>query len=131
MDKGIQLYRDSLVKILVVSGGLGKEGHYEGTKMFEYLIEKGIPKDKIIVDNLGNTTEETVLNFQKMNFRDNSITVVSQYYHITRTKLAFKRAGHDKVFGAHADYFEIRDVYSIFREFFAYYKYLFQYNDFE
>lgn len=35
-DKGIELFKDSLVKILIVSGGLGKEGYYEGTKMSEY-----------------------------------------------------------------------------------------------
>jgi vancomycin permeability regulator SanA len=45
LDKGIEMYRDSLVRILFVSGGLGKEGHYEGTKMHEYLIENGIPKE--------------------------------------------------------------------------------------
>lgn len=30
LDRGIQLYRDSLTDVLFVSGGLGKEGFYEG-----------------------------------------------------------------------------------------------------
>src|SRR5687768_6919576 len=50
LDKGIELFSDSTIKMMIVSGGLGKEGHYEGTKMYEYLIAKGIPKDRIIID---------------------------------------------------------------------------------
>lgn len=124
LDKGIQMYKDSLVKILVVSGGLGKEGHYEGTKMYEYLVQEGIPADKIVIDNLGNTTEATADNFKRMNFEVNSITVISQYHHIARAKLAFRNNGFDIVYGGHADYFELRDFYSIAREFLGYYKYL-------
>jgi vancomycin permeability regulator SanA len=124
LDKGIELYQDSSINLIVVSGGLGKEGFYEGTSMSEYLQKNGIPKSKIIVDNAGITTPATAKNFRKMNLEINSITVISQYHHITRTKLAFKKEGYDNVKGAHAAYFEGRDFYSIFREFFGYYKYL-------
>lgn len=87
-------------------------------------MSHGVPKGKIIIDNNGNTTEETARNVKKMNLAIHSITVVSQYYHITRTKLAFKKEGYEKVYGAHAAYFEWRDLYSIVREFLGYYKYL-------
>ncbi|HEY8400834.1 MAG TPA: YdcF family protein [Cytophagaceae bacterium] len=123
LDKGIELYNDSLVSLIVVSGGLGKEGHYEGTKMMEYLVKNKIPKEKIIVDDLGNTTRATARNVKAMNLQLERILVISQYYHITRTKLAFRKEGFQKVYGVHANYFEWRDFYSIFREFFGYYKY--------
>lgn len=124
LDKGIELYKDSTIKIIIVSGGLGKEGYYEGTKMYEYLVQNGIPKNKIIIDNEGNTTETTAKNVERMGLDIQSITVVSQYYHISRAKLSFKNFGFDKVYGAHANYFEFRDIYSLIREFFGYYKYL-------
>lgn len=123
-DKGVKLYKDSLVEIIVVSGGLGKEGHYEGAKMNEYLINKGVPKDRIVIDNSGNTTEAAVHNLKKMNLNVNSVTVITQYYHISRAKLAFRNGGYDKVYGGHADHFELKDIYSLNREFFGYYKYL-------
>ena len=123
-DKGIELFRDSTVETIVVSGGLGKEGFYEGTKMYEYLIEEGIPKQKILIDNLGVTTKATAENFKRLGFDSKSVVVVTQYFHISRAKLALKKAGYKNVSGAHADYFEIRDVYSMVREFPAYYKYL-------
>lgn len=124
LDRGIELYRDSLADVLFVSGGLGKEGFYEGNKMQEYLLQKGIPAEKIAVDNQGNTTKQTTLNFIKQFGKEKSIVVVSQYHHISRAKLAFRKAGVKNITGAHADYFEIRDCYACIREFFGYYSYL-------
>jgi vancomycin permeability regulator SanA len=126
LDKGLQMYQDSLFDLIIVSGGFGKEGHYEGTKMFEYLVEKGVAKNRIIVDDFGNTTQATAKNVRKMKLNITSVTVISQYHHISRTKLAFKNEGFNTVYGGHANYFEVRDFYSITREFFGYYKYLFK-----
>ena len=125
LDKGIALYEDSTIQWIIVSGGLGKEGYYEGTKMYEYLNTMGIPRNKIIIDDYGTTTEATAENVGKMNLDVNSIVVISQYYHISRAKLALKKNGFSTVYGAHADYFELRDFYSLCREFLGYYKYLF------
>jgi len=125
VDKGIELYKDSLIKNILVSGGLGNEGYYEGSKMRDYLIENGIPKQAIIVDNDGNTTDATAKNFRRMHLNAKSIIVITQYFHITRTKLAFRNEGFRDVKGVHCNYFEPRDVFSIVREFFGYYKYLF------
>ncbi|RAV99510.1 YdcF family protein [Pseudochryseolinea flava] len=126
LDRGLKLYQDSLVNILMVSGGLGKEGHFEGTKMFEYLVSKGVPEENIIIDNEGNNSNATVHNVQKLIVDVKSVTVVSQYHHISRAKLAFRKNGFTRVYGAHADFFELRDFYSIAREFVGYYRYLLQ-----
>ena len=45
-----------------------------------------------------------------------SAVVVTQYFHITRTRYALRRAGVAMVSTAHARYFEMRDLYSIARE---------------
>jgi vancomycin permeability regulator SanA len=42
--------------------------------------------------------------------------VVTQFFHITRSRYALQRAGIDTVYSAHASYFEARDVYSLARE---------------
>lgn len=124
LERGIKLYNDSLTDFLFVSGGLGKEGHYEGDKMLAYLLKRGIPKGKIFVDNNGNNTKSTTLNFIEKFGKNKSLTVVSQFYHISRAKLAFRNYGFKEVYGAHCNYFEFRDFYSCIREFFGYYKYL-------
>lgn len=127
LDKGLELYKDSTIKKIFVSGGLGKEGHYEGTKMAEYLIAQGIPADVIQVDNKGNNTYLTAKNTIETYPSLENVIVVTQYHHITRAKLAMRKVGIKHVYGIHCDYFEGGDVLSIIREFFAYYKYLMVY----
>ncbi len=125
LDKGLALYDQGIAPIIFVSGGLGKEGHLEGAKMAEYLIQNGVEEAVVKVDNQGNTTQLTAINFKKQFPEVRKVIIVSQFYHISRTKLAFRKQGFNAVYGAHCDYFEWRDCYSLFREFFGYYKYLF------
>jgi len=53
-----------------------------------------------------------------------SAIAITNYYHITRTRLTFAKFGIKRVYTAHANFFEWRDGYSLLREFFGYYKYL-------
>lgn len=124
LDKSLELYQQKRVQTIIVSGGLGKEGFLEAEKMKDYLLENKIPDEKIIVDNLGKDTEKTVDNSIKiMNRLDfKSAISVSQYFHQTRTKQLFRKKGFKNIESASPKYFELRDFYSIFREFIAYYK---------
>lgn len=45
-----------------------------------------------------------------------SAVVVTQFFHLTRSRYALRRAGIDTVYTAHANYFEARDAYSLARE---------------
>ncbi len=124
VETGLQLYEDGLVEKLMVSGGYGKEKQYEGTKMAEYLMRRGVPEKALIIDDAGNNTMQTAVNYAKLELDMGSVIVVSQFHHISRTKLAFKKVGLGKVRGVHADFYEWRDFYSVFREIPAYYAYL-------
>ena len=123
MEVGLNLYFEKKVNKIIVSGGLGKEGHYEGDKMHDYLLKNGVPNSAIIVDNLGNNTELTVKNVTEINKEVpfENIIIVSQYFHITRTKMLFRKQGYKNLQGASPDYFEWRDLYAIPREFVAFY----------
>ena len=124
LDKSIELFNQKRVKSIIVSGGFGKEGFWEGKKMQGYLIKNKIPTEKILVDNYGDDTEKTVENsiriMDSLHFK--SAISVSQYFHQTRTKKLFRKKGFENIESASPDYFELRDFYSIFREFVAYYK---------
>lgn len=123
LESGIALYKNHRIKKILVSGGLGKEGFYEGDKMKEFLISKGVPDSLIIVDNRGDNTRATVDNTLQLRseLKFNSIIIVSQYFHVTRTKKLFEDKGFKNVSSVSPDYFEWRDLYSVFREFPAYY----------
>jgi vancomycin permeability regulator SanA len=126
VDKGLELYQKGFVKKIIVSGGLGKEGFYEADEMEKYLISKGVNTNDIIADNKASTTYWTAFNYLKIqkNFNFKSVIIVSQYFHISRTRMMLKNLGVNNIYSAHPDYFELRDVYAIPREFFAYYKHL-------
>lgn len=123
LNQSILLYQQNRVHKIIVSGGLGKEGFFEGDKMKEYLIKHNIPEEIIIVDNQGNDTEKTVKNticIMRENNYKNAISV-SQYFHQTRVKMLFKKYGLENIESSSPYYLESRDLYSLFREFVAYY----------
>lgn len=123
LDKSIELYQKKQIKEIMVSGGLGKEGYWEGTEMKKYLIKNKIPAHYILVDNFGNNTEKTIINAIKIadSLKYNRIISVSQFYHQTRIKKLFREHHFKNIESSSPEYFELRDFYSVFREFFAYY----------
>lgn len=125
VDKGLELYKNGLVKKFIVSGGYGKEKQDEALAMKKYLLAKHVPAADVLTDNQGHNTQLTAINYlrfaQEFNFE--SVIVVSQFFHITRAKMALRKLGIKKVYGAHAQYYEWRDLYSLIREVFALGKY--------
>lgn len=123
LDHTVTLYQQKRIRTVIVSGGLGKEGFWEGEKMREYLISQHLPAEKIFVDNFGNDTELTVQNslrlMQEHHFH--SAISISQYFHQTRIKMLFRKAGFSQISSSSPALFLVRDFYSIPREFVAFY----------
>lgn len=128
LDQAYHLYLERRVQRIIVSGGLAPNGQEEAISMGRYLVKRGVPKEMIFVDMLGNNTFQSARNTQRLlQHREDlrSVVVVSSYYHILRSKLAFQRCGFLAVYGSHARHFEWRDVWwAIPREVVAYYAYL-------
>ncbi|AWH84124.1 YdcF family protein [Flavobacterium album] len=120
---GLELYKAGRVKYIIVSGGLGKEGFYEGDKMKEYLVQDGVPANRIVTDNQGYNTRDTAKNVRKLkdSLKLKSLIAVSQYFHVTRTKMLLRKQGFKDVSNVSPRFFEFRDLFSIVREFPAYY----------
>jgi len=129
LDKALELYQQGLSKNIVVSGGTGIEGFCEAKVMADYLTSNGVPDSLIIQDSLGVTTRMTTVNckqiFKKQKWQ--SVIVVSQFYHLSRSKLAFKQVGFKEISSAHAKYWEVRDFYSLAREVAGYFDYWIKY----
>ena len=119
LDKAGELFQQGMFKYVIVSGGTGKEGRSEARAMADYLAgEKHVPREAIIVDEYGSTTQATAQNSAAI-MKERGLTsavVITQYFHITRARYALRRAGVATVCTAHARYFEMRDLYSIARE---------------
>jgi uncharacterized SAM-binding protein YcdF (DUF218 family) len=53
-----------------------------------------------------------------------SALIVSQYFHIARTRLAAESFGVRPIYSAHAEYYGLRDLYSLAREVIGYGAYM-------
>lgn len=131
LDRTLELYNSGYFPAIIVSGGTGQEGFDEAAVMKAWLVAKGVPEDKIIVDSHGTTTFMSAKNTRAIarerNFQ--SVFVISQYFHIPRSRLALRRFGFEPIYSAHAHYFESRDIYSTPRELFGYVSYLLRSRD--
>ena len=114
-------YRRGLYPRIFVSGGFGKEGHDEALVMRDWLVGRGVPADRVIADQNGDNTFMTALHAG--HYADEhslqSATVITQYFHITRSKYFCREAGIAEVHGRAPFHFAFKDVYSIPREFVA------------
>lgn len=126
LDKAVELYRQDMFPYVIVSGGIGIEGFDEAEVMKRYLISHGIPEDRIVADANGLTTYHTARNAAQLmkEKKWRSALVITQYFHISRTRLALGSFGISQVYTAHANYFELRDAYSVAREIIGYGEYL-------
>ena len=129
LEAGVELYKKWRIHTLIVSGGIGKEGHDEAEVMGNFLTKSGIPQENIIIDHDGYTTRQTsenafkIISEREKDMRDISVIGISQLFHISRVKLSLKQAGFQTVSGYTPLYFEARDIYSLVREIPAYVKY--------
>lgn len=123
LDAGLVLWRTNQIKYIVVTGGKSWSGYHEGSIMRDYLVASGVPADKIIVDNAGHDTWESVCNLKQLQkqYGFKSVIAVSQYAHLARTMTSLRRVGFTDVQGYRARL--DGDVRLLLREFIAYYAY--------
>jgi len=127
LDRAYQIWLDKRCSAILVSGGTGVEGWDEAVVMKSYLESKGIPEGIIIVDSNGYDTWQTALKVKQVlsEIDGESAVAVSQFFHLSRCKISFKRAGIENVSSSYARFFETRDFYATFREVPAILKYWF------
>ena len=95
LDTAVELFREGRVRFVLVSGATGVEGINEATAMGGYLIDAGLPADRLLVDPEGVNTLTTARNARRLmaEHRLTSALVVSHYFHLARCKLLFEEQG--------------------------------------
>ncbi len=76
-DRAVEIYNQGLSNLIVCSGGNGKNSNFtepEAKLFSERIIEKGVPKEKILLEPNSTNTGENVL-FTKKLLEDNNIKV--------------------------------------------------------
>ncbi len=92
-----ELYRDGTVSRLLFSGGPGKGAIDEPHVMRTYAMSLGVPDEAIILDSAGFNSHRTVVNTALLlrKLGPQRILAVSHFFHLSRIKLAYQRAGID------------------------------------
>ncbi|WP_438654326.1 YdcF family protein [Romboutsia sp.] len=115
---------------IVVSGGKGSgENISEALAMKNYLLENGIAKDKILMENKSTNTYENfkyskdlIESHSNKNLKDLKIKVVTTDFHSCRSSLLAKRTGYKNVtFYTSNSLVQFMPTYYA-REFFAFFK---------
>lgn len=83
IDAAVRLFRAGKIAYILVSGDNRFKSYNEPRDMFEELVERGVPSDKIVLDYAGFRTWDSVLRANKV-FGQKSFTIISQKFHNQR-----------------------------------------------
>ena len=97
LDLAYQLYREGWVQHLILSGGKGDDGLSEAEGMKRYLVDKGVPPDRLLLEDQSRNTAENIANSKKILLQRNweQIHLITHDYHMYRALRLAERAGID------------------------------------
>ncbi|TCP67290.1 YdcF family protein [Baia soyae] len=86
LEMAVKLYDDKKVEYLIVSGGLEKEGVTEALAMKEYLVQKKVPQERILLEDQSSNTQQNLENTKKLlaGTQIDHIVIITHDYHMTR-----------------------------------------------
>ncbi|SFX17963.1 protein SanA, affects membrane permeability for vancomycin [Thermoactinomyces sp. DSM 45891] len=95
LEVAAKLYRDKKVEYVIVSGGLEEEGVTEALAMKEYLVQKKVPQDRILLEDQSSNTQQNLENTMKLltNTQIDNIVIITHDYHMTRALQYAKQTG--------------------------------------
>lgn len=87
LDKALSLYEQGYFPYVIVSGGLGKGKQVtEAAVMQKYLVDHGVPSDRILLETQATSTNENLLYSQQVMVSNNmkNALIISHDYHLAR-----------------------------------------------
>ena len=94
LDLAKRLYDAGLVEVVLVSGDNGAREYNEPDAMRAYLVDAGVPADKVVADYAGFDTYDSCSRAQRI-FGVDRLTVVTQGYHLPRAVATCRALGLD------------------------------------
>ena len=95
LSYAIQLYNKGIIKKILVSGGNGQlisEGYLEADWSKKFLLEVGIPKEDILIENKSRNTYENAKYTSKL-LGDNTenLLLITSAWHMKRSNFCFRK----------------------------------------
>jgi vancomycin permeability regulator SanA len=92
LDLGLRLYRSGTVQVLLVTGDNSRSHYNEPLVMRDYLVGKGMPRDRIVLDYAGFTTWDSCVRAKKIFGVDRAI-LITQRFHLPRALTLCRAVG--------------------------------------
>lgn len=118
LDRAIKLYNDSDTSYIIVSGSTSHTNYDDLDVRIKYLESHGVPSDVIVEDHHGQNMGEMARDVATIlkSHQATSVMIVTDYYHVTGTKIALAHEGIRQVGNAHVGQFQKEDAVKIGRE---------------
>ncbi len=121
LDTAVKYLEKNPDTVVIVSGGQGaNEPVTEAQGMYEYLVEKGIDGERIILEEeAGNTRENLQYSGDFLDMTQDSVVVVTNNFHVFRAIGIAQKMGYENVSGLAADSYPLMIPNNLLREFFG------------
>lgn len=94
LDKALEYYKENPDTIFIVSGGKGKDEIISESKaMKNYLVNKGVPKYRVIEENKSTSTLENLKFSKELIPEGSTVGVISNDFHLYRVKFLSSEIG--------------------------------------
>lgn len=96
LDHAVDLYRDGLVPLIVVTGGIGTgDVESEATVGIRYVVGQGVPDSDVVVLAWGKNTDQTMDAVAEWVAEHGAgeIILVSDAFHMARLRVTARRHG--------------------------------------
>ena len=118
LDVALQLYQNGVSDRILVSGDHGRLDYDEVNVMRQYLLDHGVPAERVFMDHAGFDTYDTLYRARDI-FGVRRAIVVTQTFHLKRALYIGSLLGLDLQGVASDVRIYPRDSYYRFREYFA------------
>lgn len=100
LDAAIDYLNDHPDTLCVVTGAKGSnEPFTEAEGMKEYLVQKGISIERIILEDKSTNTFENIRNSSQLIDKEKNVAIVTNNFHLFRAKAIAKKAGYKNIYG--------------------------------
>lgn len=121
LEKAYEYYCNNPDVMIIVSGGQGPNEHKpEAEGMAEYLVEKGVSQEQILIENTSTSTAENLkFSSQFIDEENASVGIITNNFHVFRATQIARKAGYKEVYGIAARSYPLLQAQNMLREFFG------------
>lgn len=101
LDRAVSYAEDNPQAVFILSGGQGPdEGISEAQCMYNYMVEKGVPAKRLLLEERSTSTKENLqFSNELYDIKEKKVGIISNNFHIYRALGLAEKEGYTKLCG--------------------------------